>query len=171
MVVIILDRVFQSDNVMIHVMVHPVDHTGQTGGFARTRRPRHEEQSSRTLDQIPNHRRQAQLFKGQELVRNSPQNHSDHAALLKDGHSKSSLVSKRKTKVRSPAFLELLLVSLRSNTLHQVGRVFGVEYSSFQTHHVTTRANYGRLTHCDVQVAHSLFDHRLKQLINLKRTH
>ena len=57
MLVIVLDRVFQSDDVMIHVMVHPVDHRRETGRLTGTCRTCHEEQTTRSLNQILTDRR------------------------------------------------------------------------------------------------------------------
>jgi len=166
--VIILNRVFQRDDMMIHVVVHPVDHRCQTGRLAGTRRPRHQEQSARPLDQVPHHRGQTQLLKCQELVRNSSQHHPNHAALLEHRHAKPRFITEGKAKVRTAPLLQLLLVSLRTDTFHQVGGVVSTQFSSFQFDHASARTHHGRLTYRNVQVAHTLTHHHLKQLVDLK---
>ncbi len=52
-IVVVLDRVFQRDDVMINIVVDPVDHAGQTGGLAGTGRPGDQEQASRPLNEFP----------------------------------------------------------------------------------------------------------------------
>ena len=63
MVVIVLDRIFQRDDVMIEIIIHPVDHTGQAGGLAATSWSCHQKQSTRPFDHIFNDGRQPQLLK------------------------------------------------------------------------------------------------------------
>ena len=124
MLVVILNRVFESNNMMLLSIVEMVDHTGERSRLSTSCRSSHEEQPSRTGDQFANNLRKPKLLKGQELVRNTPQHHSDVTTLLKDRHTKACFISKRETKVCSTNFLQFLLISFGSNTLHQSDGIF-----------------------------------------------
>jgi len=135
--------------------------------FFGTRWPRHQKQASRPLNELTHNRRQPKLLEGEEFVRDSPQNHSDHAALFKHGHSKPSLVTKREAEVCSTAFLQLLLVAFRRDGLHQSRCVFFFERFGFQANHMPALANYGRLPHRNVQVTYAVSNNGFQQFVDL----
>ncbi len=121
----ILDRVLDGDDVAVHRVVDPVDHRGQARGLARARRPGHQDQAARPLDQLFDHRRQTELLEREELVGNPPQHQPDVAALLEDGHAEPGHVAEREPEVRPPHLLKLLLTPLRGDALHQGRRCRG----------------------------------------------
>ncbi len=140
-VVVILDRVFDRDDVMVEVLIHPVDHAGQAGRLAASGRTRHEKQSAGPANDVPDHRRQTKLLERQEVARNLPQDHGDMPALLEDGHAEPGLVAVREAEVGPSDLLQLLLIALGRDALHQRRRVLGPENLGFQPDETTMPAD------------------------------
>ena len=166
--VVILDRVFNSDNVAVVVFVDEVDHGRQAGGLAGAGRPCDQQQSSRPNDQPPNRLGHADLIERQKLVGNSPEDHADESLLLEDSDAKAA-VAEGDGKVRPAHFLQLLLAAVRGDGLHESGGVVAVEDFGVQPAQSAMMANDGGLTNRDVQVAGLQLNHRRQQLVDQNR--
>ena len=127
-VVEVLDRVFQRDDVLVVVVVDEVDHAGQAGGLARTGRPGDQQQTARPDDEPANDLGDAHLLEGHELAGNTPQHHADVAALLEDGHAEADAVDELDGEVGAPFFLQFLLAAIRRDALHQAGGIVVVQH-------------------------------------------
>ena len=125
--VVILDRVFQRDDVPIVVLVDEVDHAGQAGRLAGAGRAGDQQQAARPGDQPVDGLGHADLLEGQELARNAPQHHADVAVLLEDGDAEAVAVGELDGEVGPALFLQFLLAAVGRDALHQGGGVVAVE--------------------------------------------
>ena len=121
---VVLDGVFQRDDVVVHVLVDVGDHAGQSRRLTTSGRPGHQHQAAWPSNHLGDDCRRPQLLERQELVGNPPQHHGDGALLLEDGDTKACLASESKPEVGATHLLQFLLVTLRTDTLHQGNRVF-----------------------------------------------
>ncbi len=170
--VVVLDRILERDHMVIHRVVHVVDHAGQGGRLATAGGAGDQEQAARPIEQLLDRFGwQPELLEGQEQVGDLPQHHRDVATLLEDRDAESSLGAKGEPEVRPAHFLQLLLVPLGSDTLHQTHHVVGFESLGFEFDHAAVETDDGRLLGGEMQIADPLADHRLEQLVNLKCRH
>lgn len=109
--VVILDRVFDRDDVAVEVTVDVVQHCRQRRRLARARRPGDEEQPARTAAQRLHNRWQADLVEAQNLRRDQSQHHRDVALLAKNRDAEAALVAEREAEVGSALFLQFLLIA------------------------------------------------------------
>ena len=168
MLVIVFDRVFQRDDVMIEVVIHPIDHAGQRGRFAAAGRAGDQKQTARAFEQIDNDRRQANLLERQKFVGDPPQDNADMAALFEDRYAKTRLFAESETKVGPAHFLKFLLVALGRDALHQSDGILRFENLRIELQHPPTLSHDRWLARSNVQVAYVLLDHCLQQFVNLK---
>ena len=137
---VILDRVFKGNDMMIDGVIQIIDHTGQTGRLTATGRPRHQKQTARPHDQITNNHRKTELLERQEFVGNPPQDHPDVTSLLENSNSKTGFITEGKPEVGPTDFLQFLLISFRADTFHQADGVFGGQRLGFEANHMTAQA-------------------------------
>ena len=79
MIVVVLDRVLDRDQVPVEVRVDVIDHRRQRGGLARSGGSGDDEEPPWPPDQFLADGRQADLFEGQELVGDQTQRDRDVA--------------------------------------------------------------------------------------------
>ena len=72
-------------------------------------------------------RQRCNMFKRQLVIRNLTQHHRDVAFLSEDRDTKTGHLAKREAKVGTALLLQLLLTTIRRDTLHQGRRVVGLE--------------------------------------------
>ena len=171
MLVVILDRVFDRDDVAVEVVVDPVDHARQAGRLPRAGRPGDEDQTSGTLDQLLHDRRQADLLEGQELVRDTPEDEADVAPLLVDRHPEPRGLAEGEAEVAAADLLQLLLAALGRDALHQGRGVRAFEHLRVQRDHVPAQPEHRFRTDGQVEVAGLLGHDRLEQLVDQQRSH
>ena len=171
MLVVILDRVFDRDDVPVHVVVDPVDHARQARRLARPRRAGDEDQASGASDQLFHDGRQAELGECEELVRDPPEDQADVPALLVDRDAESGGLAEGKPEVAPPDFLQLLLTTLGRDALHQGRRVGGFEHLRVERDHVPAEPEHRLRTDGQVEVAGPLGHDRLEQLVDQQRAH
>ena len=164
--VVILDRVFQRDDVPVVVLVDEVDHAGQAGRLAGAGRPGDQQQAARPGDEPPDGLGHADLLEGQELARNAPQHHADVAALLEDGDAEAVAVGELDGEVGAALLLKLLLAAVGRDALHQGGGVVLVQHLGVEPAHTAVVADDRRLPDGDVQVARLELDDRGQQLVD-----
>ena len=165
--VVILDRIFDRDDVVIVVVVKPVDHAGQTRRLATPRRTRHQEQTSGPRDDILDHQGQSELLEREELAWDLPQHQTDVPALLENGDAKPRLVAEGKAEVGPAHLLQFLLVALRRDALHQRSRVLRTEDFRLQPHQAAMPADTGWLPRRQVQIAGPLLNDGFQKLVDL----
>jgi hypothetical protein len=169
--VVVFDRVFDRDDVPVHVVVNPVDHRRQGGRLARPGRPGDEDQPAGALDQLFHDRRQADLLEREELVGNSPEHQTNIATLLEDRDPEPRGFAKGESEVSPAHLLQLLLAPLGRDTLHQGRGVGTLEHLGFEGDHVATQPEHRLRADGQVQVARLLRDDRLEQLVDQQRSH
>ncbi len=145
--VVILDRVFHRNDVPIVVLIDEIHHARQAGRLARAGRAGDQQQAARAGDEALDGVGHADLFKGQELIRNASQHHADGALLLKDGDAKADAIRKLNREIGSAFLLQLLLAAVGRNALHQGGGVVAVEDLRFQLAHASMVPDNRRLSH------------------------
>ena len=164
--VVVLDRVFQRDDVAVVVLVDEVDHPRQAGRLAGAGRAGDEQQAARPGDEPLDRLGHADLLEGQELARNAPQHHADVAALLEDGDAETVAVGELDGEVGPALFLEFLLAAVGRDALHQAGGVVLLQRLGVEAAQAAVVADHGRLADRDVQVAGLELDDRGQQLVD-----
>ncbi len=130
--VVVLDRILDGDDVLVEIQVDVIDHRRQRGGLARAGRAGHQEHAARPPAQAPHDGGQADLFKGEDPAGNQSQDHGDETLLLEDRHAEPAGIAVGKTEVRAAFLLQFLLAALRRDGLHQADRVIGLQDLGFQ---------------------------------------
>lgn len=171
MFVVIFDRVFDRDDVMIEFAVDVVDHRGERGGFARSCRTGHKEQTAGASAETLDDGRQTDVVKAQKFVGDLPQHYRDVALGLENGHAKTGGVAEGKPKVGSAFFLNFLLISFGRNGLHQRHGVFGFQDLGFQISQSAMNAKHRRSSDVKMQVRTVSTNTCFEQSIDLNSSH
>ena len=100
--VVILDRVLDRDDMPVEVVVDIVDHRGQAGRLARPGGAGDQDQAARPLDQVADDRRRAQLLEREKLVGDPPQHQADIAFCLNTATRNRAMSPKAKPKSVPP---------------------------------------------------------------------
>ncbi len=166
MLVVVLDRVLHRDDVPIVVLIDEVNHAGQAGRLAGASGSGHQQKAAGPNDEAADGVGHAQLLKGQELVRNAPQDNADVAPLLEDGNPEARTVRELDGKVGPAFLLKLLLAAVRGDALHESSGVVAVEGLRIEAFHAAIMPEDRRLPHRDVQVAGLELDHGRKEFLN-----
>ena len=169
--VVVLDRVFHGHDVVIHVLVHIVDHGRQRGRLAGPCRPRDKKQPTRTPDQILTHIRQPDLIERQEPVRDLAKHDRDIASLTEYGYTESGSIAVGKAEVGAPLFLKFLLVAFRRNGFHERNHVVGIEHLGLQVSQPAMKADSRLPPGRQVEVRTTGFHDGIQQAVNLNCGH
>ena len=175
--VVVLDRVFDGDDVPVEVDVDVVDHRRERGGLARAGGAGDQKQPTRAADEVLHDRWQADDLDVQQLAGDPPQHHGDAAFLLKDRHAEAGglfrvvLRAEAEAEVGPAFFLQLVLGAFGADGLHQRRGVFGLKRLGLQLDQTATHAHRRRLAHGEVQVAGFLADDGVEQAVDLNCGH
>jgi len=148
--VVILNGVFNRDDVSVVIFIQEVQHAGQAGSLSRTGWTGHQQQTPGAGNQPANGIRHADLLEGQKLAGDPPQNDADVSFLFEHGNAESAFVPIGKTKIRPPSFLKFLLTTVRSNGLHQGDGIVSLEYLGFELFHPALVPDYRWLADSDM---------------------
>ena len=166
-----LDRIFNRDDVVIHILVDVVHQSGQRGALAGAGGPGDQKQAAGAEHQLGHHVRQSQLRGGEHGVGNLTQHHRDMAALLEDGDAEASQVAESEAEVGTSLFLQLALAPLGGDALHQGDGVVRLEGLGLQLPQAAVEAENGRLSDDDMNIAGPLLHAGLQEFINENRGH
>ena len=162
--VVEFNRVLDRDDVHAALAVDDVDHRGEGGGLAGTRRTGHEDEPARLEEELLHRLREADLLKGEQ----GGGNHAEHAApalaLLEHGHAETRAVLVRKREVGAAVLLDLGDLLGRH---HLVAELIGVllrERLVGDGHELAVDAELGRHERTHVQVARTFVDRRLQKV-------
>ena len=109
MFVIILNRIFDSDNVgIVTLLVDDINHRSEGRRFTRTRWTGNKNQSLGLPEHFSNRRRKTNLFHCQHLGGNLAQHDPKVAFLPKYAYTETGKFSECKTKVGASAFTDML---------------------------------------------------------------
>ena len=170
-VVVELDGVFDGDDMVFLLDVDDVDHGGERRRFAGTGRSRDEDEATRAEEDVFHGVWQADLGHGQQVVRDGTHDDTDIASGLEDGDTETAAVAEGETEVDGTVLLELLLVRLGGDGLHEVFTVFGREGGAVQLRHFAVDSEDGRRQSVDVKVAGALFEDEVQQVCHFIMWH
>jgi hypothetical protein len=131
--------------------------------------PGHEEQPTRTADQVLTDIRQADLLKSQQAVRDLPEHQRQIALLAEHRHTEPGGLAVREAEVRAALLLEFLLVPLGGDRLHERHHVVRVEHLGLQVAQPPADADRGLPPHRQVEVARVELDDGVEQSVDLNR--
>ena len=138
------DRVFHGDDVAERILVAPIDHGRQRGGFTRARRAHKNAQATLGHGHVFEHLGQAQLVDGGDVGRNRPQHHA-HAPLLNEGiHPKAPNPGRGDGKVAFLGALELGHLAVAHDGTGQRHGVIGRQRLRRHPRHRTIDLDRGR---------------------------
>ena len=113
-----LDRIFDGDDVVVHVVVDVIDHAGQGRRLSRSSGSGDQEQAAGFHAHTGYGLRNLQLLEGHELIGNLAQNHPNVPFLFEDRYTEPSRVAEREAEVAAANLLQFPLTPLRSDGLH-----------------------------------------------------
>ena len=113
----------------------------------------------------------SELLERQKLVGNPPQHQTHIAALLENRNPEPGHLAERKSEVRPPHLLKLLLAPLRRDALHERHRIGRLEHLRCQRTHVAVKPQHRLRADRKMKIARLLGTYRLQQFVNEQRTH
>ena len=158
MLVIELDRVLNRDDMVVMIDVEVIDQAREGGAFSRPSWTSDENQAARPQHHLDHRLGQSQLFRGEFVVGDLPQNHRDVSALLKNRNAESSQCTEGKPEVGATDFLKFPLATLWSDTLHQLNRIVRLEDLGLEFAHTPVQPENWRLADDDMDVAGPLLN-------------
>lgn len=167
--VVVLDRVFHRHDVPFEVLVDVVDHRGQRRRLARPRGPGDDEQATRAAQQVLHQGRQADLLEREQPIGDLAEHEAEGATLTEHAHAEARLVAEREAEVGAPLLLQLLLVLLGSDALHERHGVIGLEHLGGKVAQAAVQAQGRRATDAAVDVARPLSDAGVEDSVDLDR--
>src|SRR5215216_2619201 len=112
------NRVFDGENVPLVVGVDGIQHGGQGGGLARTRRARHQHETARAVGQVHDDGRQIQVFDRGNLAGNDAQGGGDVGFVAIGVDTKTRHVLRRVSHVELQLVLETLDLLVRQDVVN-----------------------------------------------------
>ena len=116
----VLDRILDRDDVMRFLAVDEIDHRGERGALARTRRSGHQYQAARLLADIGYDRRQAELLEGRNPPRNQTQRAGNLAPLHEDVGTKAGHILEAEREVDLEVLFELRFLLLGHDRVQEL---------------------------------------------------
>jgi hypothetical protein len=162
-VVVVLDRVLDREDVAVQRGVDGVEHRGQRRRLARAGRPGDENEAARPLAERSHGLRQADLVERHEPVGNQARHQGGVAALAEDRHPEARPQAVREAEVRAALLPELRHHALRRDGLHQLHRVGGLELVVLDVLEPAVPAHHRRPPDGDVNVRRILLDHEVEE--------
>ena len=145
--------VLHAHDVLVPGPVDLVDHGGEGGRFAATRRARDQDEPARLLREVLDGLRQPELFDAHYLARNGTEGGTQGAPLEVDVHPEAGAVRHRVAEVQLPLVLQALALVGGEEVVDQVARRVGCQGWIIQRLYFAADANHGRQVGRNVQVA------------------
>ena len=128
--VVILDRVFDRDDVAIARLVDDVDHAREGRGFSGTGGSRDQHEAAGGVQDVLDLRRQPDFIQRQHARGNQAQHHAVIPLLAEHAHAEPGALAERKTEVAPAVLLHFLDVFFRCDGPHQpLGVVLGQPFA------------------------------------------
>jgi hypothetical protein len=160
----VLDRVLDGDDVVLAVLVDPIDHGGQGRGFARPGRSRDEHQTLGKLHDVLHDRGQAQIIETADVGGDVAEGGRHGAALLEDVHADTAHAFHAEGHVQLVVLLELLFLLIREDGVDQLLGGLRAELLVFGGGHDPVDAQHGGNPRRDVQVRRVPLEHQAQRV-------
>jgi hypothetical protein len=163
----VLDRILDRHDVLVPIVVDLVDHRRQRGGLAGPGRARHQDQAPGTFRQFGDDLRQPQLFEAHDLEWNGAKRPRHVPPLHEDVRAEAGELLHAEREVELVGLLELMLLGIRQDGVAEL-LGFGRRHRRHaQGMKLPVDAQLGRRPRRDVEIARSLLDHRLQELVHI----
>ena len=164
--VVEFDRVLDRDDVHAALAVDDVDHRGEGGGLAGTRRAGHEDEAARLEEELLHRLGKADLLKCEQ----GGGDHAEHAApalaFLEHGDAEARAVLVGEREVGAAVLLDLGDLLGGHHLVAELVRVLLRERLVGDGHELAVDAEFGRHERAHVQVARAFVDCRLQQILH-----
>ena len=157
------DRVLDREDVDGPFVVDVIDHRGESGRLARAGRPRHKDESPRSVGEGADDLGDAELFERRAARAYQPHDDADRPPLAKDVHSEPSHARDGVGEVRLLLPLHLLAAVGRHDRAGDDLGVLGREGLALQPPQLAVHADGRREPHGKVEVRATVLHHRSQQ--------
>ena len=154
-----LDRVLDREDVLVALLVDPVDHRGERRRLTGPGRPGNEHEAARLVREVEQHRRQAELLELGDIRRNRPHDRANRRPLEERVHAEAGLVRDCVREVDLPVGLEPLALLVVEDRVDDLARVLRRERRVVERAQPPAFAHHGRRTGGEVEVGRSGLDY------------
>src|SRR5688572_9489431 len=165
-VVHVLDRVLDGDDVPVAVLVAITDHRRERRGFPRARAAHHDDEAALGHDYVLEHRRKIEVLELRYRGGDRPQHHADAALLHEGAHPEAADAAGVDGEIAFLGSLELLRLLVVHHRARQLRRVLHVELLARHRRHLAVELDGGREARGDEEVRPLLGHHRLQEVVH-----
>ncbi len=165
-----LDGVFDGDDVLVALAVNLVEHRGQRRRLAGAGRAGDEDEAARSLAELRDDGRQAQLLEGFDLVGDGAEDRADRAALVEEVGAEARQPPHAEREVQLKRLLEAVLLRVGQDAVGErlgVGRAERAE--AVERAELPVHSDLRRRVRGQVEVGASDLDQLLQQVGERKR--
>ncbi|VVN76138.1 hypothetical protein PS685_05308 [Pseudomonas fluorescens] len=162
-----LDRVFDSKNVMVAMVVQVIDHRRQGGGLAGTGRTGHQHQATGGFCNLAKHFPHPQVFHAQHLGRDGPKHRASTAVLIEHIDAETCHTRHFKGKIGLQVLFKLHPLDIVHDIVDQLMDLLGVQCRQIDAPHIAIDANHRWQAGRQVQVGCTLFGAEGQQLSDI----
>ena len=158
----VLDRILDGDDVLAPLGVDLVDHRRERRGLAAAGRAGDEHEPARALGQVGDDRRQAELVEWLDLFGNDPVDGRDGAPLIEHVAAKPRHAPDAEREVELEGLLEAFLLRVGQDAVGERLGVGGAERRQIEDLQLPVHADLRRRLRRQVQVGAAVVDQRLE---------
>ncbi|MNT06846.1 hypothetical protein D3C72_1415290 [compost metagenome] len=158
------DRILDSEDVAVFVLVDVVDHRRQRGRLARTGRAGHQDQALRLLDHLAEQRRAGQVFQGQHFGRNGAEHRTGATVLVERIDTEARQRRDLEGEVDFEEFLVIAALLVRHDVVHQRMDLLVVQGWNVDPANVAVHADHRRQACGQMQVGRFVLYGKRQQL-------
>ena len=158
-----LDRVLDGDDVIFAVQVRVIDHRGERGAFARTRRTGHEYEAFFQHRETLQDRRKTEFVGRQNLARNEPEDRGDAALLVEKIRAIAGAAGIFVAEIDVAGFLEDFDLLLGGDLVNQRLEIVVFQRGHIHAHEFAIDAKHWRVSGGKVQIGGALLLHELEE--------
>ena len=158
-----LDRILDRDDVIFAVQVRVIDHRGERGAFARTRRAGHEHEAFFQHREPLQDRRKTEFVGGQHLAWNEPEDRGDTALLVEKIRAIAGEAGIFVAEIHVAGFLEDFDFLLAGDLVNQRLEIVVLQRGHIHPHEFAIDAKHRRVSGGKVQIGSALLLHELEE--------
>ena len=159
----VLDRILDRQDVLAAFGVDLVDHRGERGRLAAAGRSGHEHQAARPIGKRGENRRQPELVEALDRFGDDPIDGGNRAALVEDVAAEAREAADAEREVELQRFLEALLLRVGEHAVGEPLRLGRAESRQVERLQLAVDADLRRRARRQMQVGPAQFDERLQQ--------